>query len=234
MVDVEGMTTREDTDFSITVRTGEADGVVKYRNKLVSFFDENCEKYAIGVEYAGGDIESQHYQCACVFKLSRRADNLKTTLVSLLKHDGWEPKHVRNAICVKKHHDVLTLAGGYCRKEDTDALFKGWTREELDEASQKYLILKDASDKRNISQQKIIEIIKNFNESYEHHKNPDIREKWANTGCRAKLHQLYSQCITEGYDMAKFYNPNKFNYFLNFFNVLFCSAEFSPEQFLRV
>lgn len=237
LVDSEGMTTREDTDFSITVRTGELDGVMKYKQSLIRFLDENCEKYAVGVEYAGdpSDLSKQHFQCAAVFKLSKRSDNLKASLVSLLKHPDWTPAMQRHAINVTKHHDVLTCAGGYCRKEDPDAVFKGWTIEELDEAYQRWIVLKDAKDKRNLSREKLVVLLRELNDELEYSKDPDVRTKWEHTQNRSRLAYLYKLATAHGYDLQKYYTPNWLNYLANHYDTVIrgLDAEDILKQFLR-
>lgn len=236
-VGIEGMTTREHTDFSITVRTGEVDGVMKYKDTLVRFFEENCDKYAIGVEYAGDptDLSKQHFQCATVFKLYRRADNLKTTLVTLLKHPDWTKDNERSAVYVTKHHDITTCAGGYCRKEDPEALSKGWTREELDEAYSRWVCLKNAKEKRNISREKLVVLLRDLNGELEYHKNPIVRDKWEQSTNRTRLNTLYKLATSQGYDLQKFYTTVWQTYLVNHYDTVIrgLDAEDVLREFLR-
>lgn len=227
------MTTRESTDISITVRPGDANGIEAYRNKLVTYLDEQCEKYVIAVEQKG-DLSTEHFQCACVFKISKRANNLKTSLVGLLG-ENWTDEQKRHAVFCTKHHDITALAGGYCMKQDDDPLIKGFTIEELDEGNVRYEQAKDAKDKRNLNRESVIIVLQQLNDELEYNENSELMLKWEHTPNRSRLYTLFQLATAKGYDMQKFYNPNWLNYLINHYDTVIrrVNAERILEQFLR-
>lgn len=214
--------TRLSNEFSITIRTAEKDGVSKYQSDLLKWLDDNASHYVVAYEQKG-DLSTQHFQCAVVMTTSRRSDNLKTALVGLLG-EQWTPEQKRHAICVNKNrkdNNILLLAGGYCMKQDTNPFIKGWTAEELEPYTTQYEELKQRSEMRNISKDKILLLLQEWYDEFANNKNPDVRDRFERLPIRKKLDYMYQYGISQGADLQKYSTPVWINYFINNFRVLF-------------
>lgn len=214
--------TRESKEFSVTVRPGDVDGVDKYLSKFLNFMDENCSHYCIGIEQKG-DLSTQHFQCAVVVKMARRSDNLKVSLIRLLG-DSWNDDQKRVAVKVVKNresNDVRILAGGYCSKQDGDPYLKGWTSEELEPYSKTYEELKQSAELRNISKDRIVDILKGYHDELAQHKNPDVRDNFSVQSHRERIRTVFQYAIAHGANLQKYSTPVWINYFVDNYSVLF-------------
>lgn len=225
-------TPREATEFSLTVRPGDAEGIANYKEKIVKWLEDLCSHYIIAVEQKG-DLSTQHLQCAIVTKLEHRSDNLKKTLTGILGSE-WNVSQKRHAICVNKNrkgNDIKLLAGGYCMKQDVTPLLKGWTQEELEPYVEKYEELKKRSEKANISRTTIVSILKDVHTEISDHKNPDVRDGFSRKDPRQKLQLMYRYAISQGCDLQRYSTPVWINYFVGNFDVLFRDA--TAEDILK-
>lgn len=225
--------TRLSNEFSITIRTAEVDGVSKYESDLLKWLDDACTHYVVAYEQKG-DLSTQHFQCAVVMTTPRRADNLKTALVGLMG-DHWTTEQKRHAVCCKKNradNDIRLLAGGYCMKQDIEPFMKGWTVEELHPYLTQYEELKNRSEMRNITREKIVDVLQKWYDELYYNKEPDVRDRFERLTVRSKLDYMYKYGIALGADLQKYSTPVWINYFINNFNVLFerVSAERLLEQ----
>lgn len=214
--------TREGYQFSITVRPGEPDGVQKYEKDYLEWLESVSTHYVVAYEQKG-DLSTQHFQCAVVFKDEHRSDNLKKTLVGLLGHE-WNADRRKHAICINKNrdgNDIKLLAGGYCLKQDVAPFIKGWTLEELEPYLTQYEELKHKSQMRNISREKITDLLQTWYDDISDHRNPDVREAFERMSERKKLDFMYKYGISLGADLQKYSTPVWMNYFTSNFDVLF-------------
>jgi len=227
------MATSATRDISITFRPGCPEGVMGFKDRIIHFLDEQCDKYCVAVEQKG-DLSTQHFQIAACFKIGKRPNNLKVSLVGMFG-DQWSEDQKRHAIFCCKHNDLAALAGGYCHKQDSSPLIKGFTPEELASGAERYEVALEAKDKRNLSRERVIEVLNIINYEFSEHKNPDVRDKWESSSTRIRVGWLFKSAITQGYDMAKYYTPNWINYFINNYDVLFCSGRASDifDRFLE-
>lgn len=226
--------TRESNQFSITIRTGEADGVRKYERDYIQWLDTvGTSHYAVAYEQKG-DLSTQHFQCAVVFTEDHRSDNLKKTLVGLLG-DGWTADQKKRAVCVNKNregNDIKLLAGGYCMKQDDQPILKGWTLEELEPYVFQYEELKNKSLLRNISRENITGLLQQWYDDVAYHKDPDVRDRFERKSNRQKLDFVYQYGISQGADLQKYSTPVWKCYFTDNFNVIF--DRLSADNLLKI
>lgn len=224
--------TRESKEFSITIRTGEPDGVCRYEKEFLDWLESvGTTHYVVAYEQKG-DLSTQHFQCAVVFRDEHRSDNLKKTLVALLGHH-WNEQQRKHAVCVNKNrdgNDICLLAGGYCLKQDVAPFIKGWTSEELEPYLTQYEELKNKSLLRNISRERLIPLLQEWHDEISNHKNPDVREVYESYGQRKKLEFLYRYGISLGADLQRYSTLQWINYLAYNFDVLI--ERVSPDDLL--
>lgn len=218
------LATRETKEFSITVRPGDKGGIDSYIQKFLTFLDERCTHYCVGVEQKG-DKSTEHFQCAVICKISCRSDNLKVSLIRLLG-DAWNEDQKRVAVKVVKNregNDVRILAGGYCSKQDGDPYLKGWTNEELEPFSKTYEELKQSAELRNISRDRIVDILKGYHDELAQHKNPDVRDNFSVQSYRERIRTVFQYAIAPPHraNLQKYSTPVWINYFVDNYSVLF-------------
>jgi len=222
--------TRESNEFSITIRTGEADGVAKYEAKLLEALESICSHYCVAYEQKG-DLSTQHFQMAVVTTARKRSDNLKATLVELLG-EAWTPEQKKYAIAVKKNregNDIKLIAGGYCCKQDDNPIIKGWTIDELQPYRSQYDDLKRKSEIRNLSKDSFLEYIVKVYYEIRDNKDPDVREKFQRLDERTKLKYTYKVAISQGADLQRYSTPIWRNYLVDNFGPIF---EGQGEEYL--
>jgi hypothetical protein len=211
---------RVSTDYSITVRTEAHAKTLATFEHLLKWLDTNASHYVLATEQKEGP-DSRHYQCAARLTTPRRADHLKTTLLGILRGDDWTVDNERCAIVVKRHPDIVCLAGGYCHKQDTTPHVKGWSNEELEEGLNKYSNMLEAKEKRNPSIDKIVAILRGFHDYCADVKDPEHREAYSKLSNSAKVDFLFKFAITKGYFLVKFNTLQWKLYFKDNFNQLF-------------
>lgn len=215
-------TRRDSTEFSITIRPGETDGVKKYEDKVLEFLDRECSHYVCAYEQKG-DVSTQHFQIAGVFLLSKRSDNLKVSLINILG-TNWTEAQKQHAVCVRKNrqgNDIRLVAGGYCMKQDDHPFIKGWTMEQLEPYAQQYEELKRKADMKNVTRENVTKILKDMYDGYLYHKNPDVRDTFERFDDKTKLQWMFKRAISEGYDLQKYSTPLWVNYYVAHFDVVF-------------
>lgn len=224
--------TRESYEFSITVRPGDTTGMDRYEQVFMNWIDEQCTHYCVATEQKG-DKSTEHYQVACVFKLPRRADNVKKSLISLIG-TTWSKDQLLRAVCVKKNreeNDIKLLAGGYCQKQDTTPRLKGWTTEELEPYINEYETLRSKADLRNIPAERIVKVLKGFHDEMYDNANPDVRDNFMCKTQSDRIRTTIQYAIANGAQLHKYCTPQWLNYFNMNYNVLFMNK--SASDMLR-
>lgn len=214
--------TRESYEFSITVRPGENDGMDRYKERFISYMDEQCTHYAIATEQKG-DKSTEHFQVACIVKVPKRADNVKKSLIQLLGSD-WNTNQKLSAVCVKKNregNDIKLLAGGYCQKQDTSVLLKGWTTEELEPYISEYEQLLSKAQMRNISSDNIVKILKQFHDEISDNKDPVVRDNFSLLSHHKRITTVFQYAIANGANLYRYSSTQYVLYFVNNYDVLF-------------
>lgn len=228
--------TRESQQFSITIRTGEPDGVTKYQACLLEYVERECSHYVVAYEQKG-DLSTQHFQMAAVFLTSRRSDNLKASLVGILG-EQWSAEQKKHAVCVKKNregNDIRLIAGGYCLKQDDHPFIKGWTLDELEPFTTHYEELKAKAEMRNISKDKFTTIMKEIYDELSYNENTELMFRFGRLSNKQKYEFMFKYAISKGCDLQKYSTPVWTNYCINNFDVLFegTSAEGLIELLTR-
>lgn len=214
--------TRESNEFSITVRPADVDGVEKYQARLLEFLERECSHYVVAYEQKG-DLATQHFQCAAVFNSSRRADNLKASLVGILG-EAWTAEQKKHAVCCnknRKNNDIRLLAGGYCMKQDIHPFIKGWTVDELEPYVEQYEELKEKAEMRNVSRDNYINIMQGIYNELSYGPDSELMFKFERLSDKDKFNFMFKYAIAKGYDLQKFSTPVWFNYCISNFDVLF-------------
>lgn len=224
--------TRQSYEFSITVRPGENDGIARYEQAFIKYMDEECTHYCIATEQKG-DKSTEHYQVACVFKLPKRADNVKKSLVSLLGSQ-WSTDQKLRAVCVHKNregNDIKLLAGGYCQKQDSHPLLKGWTTSELEPYASQYDELLSKAKLRNITGDKVVSVLKEFHDQLYDNPNPDVRDNFMCKSKSDRIRTVIQFAIAHGAQLHKYCTPQWLSYYNMNYDVLFNNL--SADDMLR-
>lgn len=214
--------TRTSKEFSITIRPGEATGVQKYEKDLLEWLDREATHYVVAYEQKG-DLSTQHFQLASIFQSDKRSDHLKQSLVGMFG-DEWSPDMKKHAVCVnknRKNNDIRLLAGGYCMKQDTTPFIKGWTPEELEPFQEQYNELKEKAERRNLTREKLLDVLKSLYDELANHKSPEVRDGFSRQTTRSKVKFMYDLGIRQGYDLSRFHTPQLLSYYTEHFESLF-------------
>lgn len=188
----------------------------------MAWMDDQCTHYAVALEQKG-DKSTEHYQVACTFKLPKRADNIKKSLISLIGA-GWSTDQKLRAVCVKKNrdgNDIRLVAGGYCAKQDTSPRLKGWTTEELEPYATQYDELRSKAELRNISADKIVSVLKAFHDELMYNQDSVVMENFGIMNTQQKIRTTIQYAIANGAALHKYHSPQWLNYFHSNYEVLF-------------
>lgn len=123
------------TDYSITISTRYDPEV--HKSRIQKWLDEYAPEYVVWVRELGADEVHPHYHIACVLKKETRTDQVKDSITRVLQRDReLDADERKHAVVARIHHDIVGLAGSYCRKEVSHqvVLKRGWTDEQLDAA----------------------------------------------------------------------------------------------------
>lgn len=201
------MPSKSTTDVSLTIRFGVPIVPIVSQAQLVQILDKRASHYVIGYEQLG-DESTGHYQCAVRLSSAVKTENTKQWIIrelKALKTLEWTEDHLKFAVKASPHHDLETLAGGYCRKQDSNPIVKGWDRATLLAGEIRYQEVKDAKQKKiPVSKSAFVPLIRQYMEIIVERTSisPDRDEKWSGMTNKQRYEFLERLIISDGYDMS--------------------------------
>lgn len=219
------MPSKSTTDVSITIRFGVPVVPIVSQAQLVQILEERCTHYAIAYEQLG-DESTGHWQCAAILKKAVQTKNTELWLISRLKGLKtleWTADNEKYAVCVKPHPDVNTLAGGYCRKQDSNPIVKGWDLATLLAGEKRYMEIKEEKKKKiPISKSAFVPLLREYVQKVEEYTliSPDRDEKWSGMNTKQKYEFIEKLIIMDGYDLSTL-APSQINHVVKNFKEYF-------------
>lgn len=195
------------TDISTTIRFGVPVVPIVSAEQLAKILDERASHYVIGYEQLG-DESTGHWQCAVRLKDKKQVKNTEAWLRSrlkALKTLEWTEDHDKYAVKCHGHHDLETLAGGYCRKQDSNPIVKGWDRATLLAGEIRYQEVKDAKKKKiPVSRSGLVPLLREYHDQITEQcmMSPDRDAKWLSLTNKQRYEFLERLIISDGYDLS--------------------------------
>lgn len=218
------------TDWSITIRLGVVTSRYVPLAPLETFMSEFFSHYVLGYEEPHG-AESGHWQIAAISIFKHRQsdwqDKIRRFVKETSKTNGfeWEEKHEKVAVKVKYHPDVLTLAGGYCQKQDLMPPYKGWSESELKRGKEDYAeILETKKKQLPVTALSLTSLLRQYYQEcvlYITAMDTTAELRWSRLTASDKFQFLERKIIADGYDISLACSPYRRNYYIKHFSEFF-------------